>query len=180
MRALNLIPWRAHARRQRLRFWLLLFVGSQLISLALGVRTGMARTIQLQHHWQNSNATLFAAMQMRLKTLTALHDRLRVQERVMHQRTARLEENQRWAQRLTRLANTIPERVWLKEMTFTERQLLLHGFATDAAALMLFQRDSWMGPDFRQPVPGAVNRAKDNQLTFTLAWQQEGDRETAH
>lgn len=180
MRPLNLIPWRARVRRQRLRFWLLLLVGSQLIALALGLRNGMARNSEFQHYWHNSDAARVTAMETRLKALTALNETLQSREQVVHQRTALLAENPRWAQRLTRLADTIPERVWLAEITFTDRQLLLQGVANEAAALMLFQRDSWMGPGFSQPTPGAISRANNGQLTFTLSWQQEGDRNAAH
>lgn len=170
-RPVNLLCWREMRRRDCLRFWGLLFVGSWLIALALiiAARAGQVHQRAWQALRHESNQTLLQTLIQRERLLTAQQqsrEALQVHER-------RREFTRRWQSTLLMLAEKMPEQAWLTAMQWQGNALSFTGLANRFSALS--QIDSMVRnlTGFRSITPGATRRDEQGRWQFSYQLQVE-------
>ncbi|PSN07087.1 PilN domain-containing protein [Siccibacter turicensis] len=171
----NLLAWRAMQRRQRLRVWGLLLIGSQLIVLATTFAQRTATPAATGRLWEEHTRALQAALASRVTAISALATEVGASQASAQQRALRLAENRHWQSRLTALEAAMPDDLWLTQLQFSGRAIIATGFARTPAALAAFDAQPWPGPAFSAPAPGATGRNEQGQFAFSLRWAQEGN-----
>lgn len=165
--AVNFLPWRAQRQRRSLRVWLTIFSATLLLIVLL---TAMLRMRVLQENQrlsvvQQAGVTLHAGLAERQARLLAQQ----VTQQAQQQRHLRLQATREWQRILTRLAETLPEQVWLSELRYQQGTLSLAGYAVSFAALGQLETALNALPGLRMGKPGATSRDAQGRWQFHYA-----------
>jgi pilus assembly protein HofN len=170
-RPVNLLRWREIRRRDCLRFWGLLFVGSWLIAMTLiiAVRAGQTHQRTWQALRQESNQTLLQTFIQRERQLKVEHQR----REALQEHERRRESTYRWQSTLLILAEQMPEQAWLTAMQWQGDSLSFSGLANRFSALSQIDRTVRSLSGFRSITPGATRRDEQGRWQFSYQLQVE-------
>lgn len=154
--AINLLPWRAARRRQRLRLWLLSAGGLLLgLLLALSVsRASREADDRLKAVRSAAENQLYAALQQHEK------QRLRHQQR---------ELTRAWQPRLRRIASLMPEQAWLTRLEYQQNTLTLSGLTLRLNALSALEAALTTVDGFRPAKTGETRRDTGGRWLFSFS-----------
>lgn len=162
----NLLPWRDALRRQRLRFWALMFIGGLLmVALNLAVNVAMNMSDRaLNTLWIQEARRLQQALTVREQRLAADA----AQRAALAQILVRQQETRRWSLWLAAIGNALPEQAWLTALEWQGGALALAGKANRFLALAALDRALADLPGLRRGKPGATLRDADGRWQFNV------------
>ncbi|HCR58057.1 MAG TPA: pilus assembly protein PilN [Raoultella sp.] len=165
--AINLLPWRAARRRQRLRLWLLSAGGLLLgLLLALSVsRASREADDRLKAVRAAAENQLYAALQQRQRLM---------QEQLQQHEKQRLRHQQReltraWQPRLRRIASLMPEQAWLTRLEYQQNTLTLSGLTLRLNALSALETALKTVDGFRPAKTGETRRDTGGRWLFSFS-----------
>ena len=176
--SVNLLGWRVFRRRQRVRFWLLLFIGLWLVTFLL-VITGR----QAQRQAQATQLVHLSGLQDLQQRLARKEKQLseEQQQRLVWQKRERQRaETLRWRPLLENLAEQIPEQAWLTSLQWRGEALSLSGLALRFSAITTF--DSALRK-LAQPgaaTPGPIRRDDRGRWQFSYQLKTGDANEAPH
>lgn len=174
-RAVNLIPWREQYRYRCRWFWITFFllagVGVLLVTMGWQANASLGR--QRAAIWLASDADVLARITSREPHFRARRDQwLQQQARAKQRQITRS-----WHNRLSELAERLPDSAWLTTLNFRQGQLELVGLTRSFAALSELEKVLSTTQGFRLQPTGATER--DEQGNWQFRYQLDKDADDA-
>lgn len=166
----NLLPWRRVQRLRAVRFWGLMFGVQPLLVLVLLLR-GHAMQVQAQALQAVHNRADAARLQAFVGREQQLRESLRLQEK-LHLRQQRRQWTGLWQDRLSALAQALPEGAWLTALRWQGREFELHGLATRIATLSVLEDALKAMPEYGTVTAGPARRGAGGRWTFSYRLEE--------
>ncbi|WP_158780960.1 PilN domain-containing protein [Pantoea sp. BAV 3049] len=165
----NLLPWRARQLQARMHRWLLVLLvllAAFLTALLLvaGQQAVNARQ-QLMVLRQEESSQQINELKTRLAARIRQREVLEQQLATRQQVQQRLEQ---WVDFSLRLAEQLPDMLWLSELTKTPERLTLTGFCQTMTDVQDFRQRLQQLPLFGQVTTGKLSRRRDGMIHFSL------------
>ncbi|KAB8312373.1 hypothetical protein EH228_07555 [Erwinia endophytica] len=165
----NLLPWRTRQLQARLHrwylVWLVLMVGFLYALLPVaGQQAVNVQWLQMVQR-QREGGQRLAELNKRITARRLL------QEQLERQLTVHLQQQQRmnqWLDFTQRLAEQLPETLWLSELIKTPERLTLAGFCLAMADIDDFRQRLQQSALFSQVTSGKLSRSQDGVIHFSL------------
>lgn len=174
-RPVNLLPWRARRRSQRLRLWAALFLGGGAavviftlcwVAFLKQAHVHLTAQVEAASRLEKRQAALIAQAAQRERRLKGLVEQHR-------QQMARQAAVTAWQERLTSLAEILPETLWLTTLSATQETLLLEGHAQQPEALARLQQRLRALPGFSAVAAGETVRDEKGVWRFSFSLYKE-------
>lgn len=164
-RPVNLLRWREKRRRDCLRFWALLFVGSWLIALVWFVanRVEGVHQHQKQALWQASDNAVYQALMQRERQFKDEQQRRMLW--LTHEKER--EATRQWQSRLLALAENMPEQAWLTALEWEGHSLSFTGLANRFLSLTELDASVRLIAGSQIVNPGPVRRDAQGRWEFS-------------
>lgn len=165
----NLLPWRARQLQARLHRWLLVLLVllaaflTALLPVA-GQQAVNARQLLMVQRQQEGSQQI-NELKIRLAARVRQREGLEQQLTLHQQVQQRLEQ---WEEFSLRLAEQLPETLWLSELNKTPERLTLAGFCLAMTDVQVFRQRLQQLPLFSQVTTGRLSRGRDGVIQFSL------------
>lgn len=182
MARINLLPWRAELRKQRLREFMTAAGGSVVVMLLVIVYvhlhvTGLIDKQNARNHFLENQIEEVDAKIKEIKELEKQKQQLISRMKVIE----RLQRNRPEIVHLfDELVTAIPDGLYLTHLKQTESTLVIEGFAQSNARVSAFMRGLEASPWFKDPVLEVIQMStskKESDRQFTLSVKQESGGE---
>ena len=180
MARINLLPWRAELRKQQQKdFAVAIMLGLTLTAaIFLLVRTQIASQIEYQTQRNSFLESEIATLDRKIKEIQDLESkkkRLLAKMEIIQQLQSSRPEI---VHLFDEIARTVPEGVYLTDLTQTDKNLTINGFAQSNARVSAYMRGLDSSPWLKEPVLTIIESkepgkdAKKGRSQFTLQVKQ--------
>lgn len=184
MARINLLPWRAELRKQQQKdFAAAILLGLALTAaIFLTVRSQIAAQIEYQTQRNQFLASEIAILDGKIKEIQDLETkkkRLLAKMEIIQQLQSSRPEI---VHLFDEIARTVPEGVFLNDMTQSDKSLTLNGFAQSNARVSAYMRSLEASPWLKDPVLNIIEAkdpgkdTKKGRSRFTLQVKQGTDK----
>ncbi|MGV3345223.1 PilN domain-containing protein [Enterobacteriaceae bacterium LUAb1] len=170
MVAVNLMPWRKQLQRHRWLRYLLCFGGPLMLCVIASVMVTIRAQWQLSSHtalqrqWRHGSSTLHHRLQ-EISRQMQLRDSLEQKwKKLQHQQQCM----EQWHQRFLQLAETLPDSLWLNEITWQSPWLKVTGFALHLSDIERWRQLLAGKTVYSQVLIQQVQQMDDETLQFVL------------
>jgi type IV pilus assembly protein PilN len=185
MARINLLPWRAELRKQRQKdFVAAILLGIVVtVALFLVVRSHISGKIDYQTRRNQFLESEIATLDQKIKEILELETKkkhlLARMDVIQQLQMSRPEA----VHLIDELARTVPDGVYLTDMTQTDKTLTINGFAQSNARVSAYMRNLDASPWLKDPVLTIIeskNEAKESRKErtnkFTLQVKQKSEK----
>lgn len=172
MTTTNFLPWRHQQQHACWRFWVWLFAGSGLVSLAvmINLRTGDGLKVRaLEAHLAGERV-----IQQKLHAHRAQWQALQKAHPQTLQAGVQRAKTQAWQSSLISLASAMPEQAWLTQLQYQQPRLMLTGFAATPVALSALAASLRQLPGFTLGPAGEMQQDAEGRWTFSFTLTSQG------
>lgn len=172
MTTTNFLPWRHQQQHTCWRFWIWLFAGSGLLSLA--VITGLRTSDGLKVRAIEAHLASERVIQQKLNAHRTQWQALQKASPQTLQAGELRAKTQAWQSALVSLSSVMPEQAWLTELQYQQPRLILTGFAATPLALSALAASLRQLPGFTLGPAGEMQQDTEGRWTFSFTLMSQG------